>query len=144
MAKAAGLLSGVFTGAVLAVAILAERPGVWIDLVQGDAGWIVEMEWNAAVAFAWRIAFIGTLFWIVIARRRLASLISAAILGFALTALVAGLLLFGGDHEKSALIRISICALFGLAGAIAGVITFGVDRTTTLLLARGVIAGRRD
>jgi hypothetical protein len=52
MAKAAGLLSGVFTGAVLAVAILAERPGVWIDLVQGDAGWIVEMEWNAAVAFA--------------------------------------------------------------------------------------------
>lgn len=127
VAKTLGLASGIFSGAVMAITIVAGGPSVLLDLAKGEVGFVTAIEWNIALQFACYIALAGTILWTLIAWRRLASLMSAAILGFCLSSMMSSVLFFGDNAEGPVFAKIAACALLGGAGAVAGLITFYVD-----------------
>jgi len=136
--KAASLACGILAGALLAIAVLAGGPHVWVDLATGDAGFIVEAEWSIALQAACKLAAAGTIIWMLIAWRRLTGYISAGIVGFLLSALMVSY--FAMDGEGTLLGKITFCTLIGIAGMIAGLVTFYVDSTVTRIISRLGIA----
>lgn len=133
--KMCALFCGMFTGAALAVAIVegslsALIKSIWISvpLKPGEASdtWMLEWEWKIAAIYALLITGVATILWGLAAWRRLASCMTAMILGFVLSTMAAALQFADADMEISTLFI--QCLLIGCAGAAAGVVTFCVDQ----------------
>lgn len=129
--KTLGLTSGIFSGAVMAMTIVAGGPSALLDLAKGEADFATAIEWNIALQCACGIALAGTILWALIAWKRWASFTSAATLGFCLSSLMSSVMFLGDNVEGPVIAKIAASALVGGAGAVAGLITFYVDCVAT-------------
>lgn len=133
---------GTLTGATLAVLVVEGRFSALADLIwrvgwilqgrrmaagEADDGWLLEIEMRIALGSALLIALVGSAVWAAVPWRNRKSYRSAALIGFVLAAVMAGIWLHGEDTSQA----IMHVALIGLSGAIAGCITLTIALSRT-------------
>lgn len=130
---------GVLTGATLAVIVVEGRFSALADIIwrlawivrgrpmapyEADGGWFLEIEMKFALSSAILIALTGSLAWAAAAWLNRQGYRSAALIGFVLAAIMAGILLHR-EETAQALVHV---VLIGLSGAVAGVVTYAIGQ----------------
>ncbi|OJX91032.1 MAG: hypothetical protein BGP00_07390 [Novosphingobium sp. 63-713] len=129
---------GTLTGATLAVLVVEGRFSALADMIwrvgwilhgrpmapgEADDGWLLEIKMKIAFESALLIALVGSMAWAVVTWRGRQSYRSAALIGFILAAIMAGIWLDGEDTSH-AIISVT---LIGLSGAVAGIISHAIE-----------------